>query len=199
MNLEEYRTLFIVATLGLALVVASPALAIVLPQVNSEEFSEFWLVGPNHKTEGYPFNVGVGEEYKVFVGVSNHVGSSENYIVYVKFRNSAQSLPDTDNSVPSSLPPLYEYRLFVGNEEAWESPVTFGFEDTSVEGDVLSVGNVIINGVVFPVDASAVWDSDDGGFFFQLFFELWHYDVMSNSFRFDNRYAGIWLNMTASD
>ena len=198
MNLEEYRVLFLVVTLGLALVAVSPVLGVVVPQGGSERFSEFWLLGPGHMAEGYPFSVGVDEEYSVFVGVGNHMGDSEYYRVYVKFSNGTQSLPDIDGGVPSILFPLYEYRFFVVDGEVWEMPVTFGFEDVVVEGDVLVVGDVTINGVSFPVDVSAVWESEGGGYFFQLFFELWRYDVELDSFRFDSQIVGLWLNMTAS-
>ena len=198
MNLEEYRVLFLVVTLGLALVAASPVLGVIVPQGGSERFSEFWLLDAWNRTEYYPFVVGVGEVYSVFVGVGNHMGGSEYYMVYVKFRNGIQSLPDIDSSVSSSLSPLYEYRFFVGDGEVWESPVTFGFEDVVVEGDVLSVGNVTINGVSFPVGASAVWDSEKEGYFFELFFELWRYDVELDGFRFDDRFVGLWLSMTGS-
>lgn len=199
MNLDDYRALFLVVTLGLALIVASPLFGVIVPfGGGSERFSEFWLLGPSHMAEGYPFNVTAGEEYRVFVGVGNHMGGSEYYMVSVKFRNSSQSLPDITGSEPSSLPTLYEYRFFVGDGEVWEMPVTFGFEDVVVEGDFLVVGDVTVDGVVFPVDVSAVGDVERGGCFFQLFFELWRYDVMSESFRFDDRFVGLWLNMTGS-
>ena len=198
MNLEEYRVLFLVVMLGLALVAASPVLGVVVPQGGSERFSEFWLLDAWNRTEYYPFVVGVGEVYRVFVGVGNHVGGSEYYMVNVKFRNGTQSLPDIDGSVSSSLVPLYEFRFFVGDGEVWGSLVTFGFRDVVVEGDVLFVGDVIVNGVSFPVDASAVWDSEAEGFFFQLFFELWRYDLDSRVFRFHDRFVGIWLSMTVS-
>jgi hypothetical protein len=199
LNLEDYRTLFIVVTLGLALVAAVPALGVVVPfQVGSERFSEFWLLGPGHMAEDYPFDVGVGKAYTVFVGVGNHMGCSEYYVVYVKFRNSTQSLPDIGGSVPSSLPPLSEFRFFVADSETWESPVTFAFQDVSFQDDSVSVGCVTINGVTFLVDSFSVWDSEDKGFYFQLFFELWRYDVTAQGFRFHDRFVGIWLNMTAS-
>jgi hypothetical protein len=196
-NLEEYRTLFMVATIVLALVAVSPVVGLVVPQGGSERFSEFWLLGPDHMAEGYPFNVRAGEEYSVFVGVGNHMGCSEYYRVYVKLGNGSDFLPDIDGGVPSSLPALYEYRFFVGDSEVWESAVTFGFEGVVVDGDVLSVGNVIVDGVAFPVGASAVWDTERGGYFFVLFFELWRYDVEYDSFKFDDRFVGLWLNMTA--
>lgn len=198
MNLEDYRTLFLVVTLGLALVAASPVLGVVVPfGGGSERFSEFWLLGPDHMAEGYPFNVRAGEEYSVFVGVGNHMGGSEYYRVYVKLGNGTEFLPDIDGGVPSSLSPLYEFRFFVGDGGVWESAVTFGFEDVDVEGDVLVVGDIVIDGVSFPVGVSAVWDAEKEGYFFVLFFELWRYDVEYDSFKFDDRFVGLWLNMTA--
>ena len=213
MNLDEYRILFLVVTLGLALVAAYPALAMVVPFTGgSEEFSEFWLLGPGHTAEDYPFNVSDGEMHNIFVCLGNHMGSSEYYMVYVKFGNSTQL--DLDSSKPSSLPPLYEFRVFVGDEDVWESPVTFGFqnvyiEDTvlivdnvtmnvPIEDAVLSVDDVIINGMVFPVDASTSWDSENSGFYFRLSFELWRYDTMLKSFRFHDRVVWLRLNMTGS-
>ena len=199
MDLEEYRTLFMVATLVLALVAASPVLSVFVPfQSGSERFSKLWLLGLGHMVEDYPFNVTVGEVYSVFVGVGNHMGSSEYYVVYVKFRNRTQSLPDVSGSLPSSLPPLYEFRFFVADGEAWESPVTFAFQDVSFQDDSVFVGDVSINGVAFPVDASAVWSSENIGFNFQLFFELWRYDKTSQSFQFHNRFVGLLLNATIS-
>ena len=198
MNLEDYHALFIVVTLGLALVVASPAVGVVLPKDGSEEFSEFWLLGSDHMAEGYPFNVGEGEEYSVFIGVGNHMGGSEYYMVSVKFRNSTQSLPDINGSVASSLSVLYEYRFLIGDDEVWEVPVSFGVGKVGIEDQALFVGYVLVDGVSFPVDVCSVWDSERAGYFFQLFIELWRYDVLSESFRFDNRYVGIWLNITAS-
>jgi uncharacterized membrane protein len=196
-NLDQYRTLFVVVTLGLALIVASPMLAMVVSfGVSSERFSEFWLLGPNHVAEDFPFNVSAGEVYSVFVGVGNHMGSSEYYKVYVKFGNS--SLLFFNSSKPSSLSPVYEYRFFVGVDEIWESPVSFGFGDVIVEDEVLSVGKVVIDGMAFPVDASTSWNSETSGFYFQLFFELWRYDASLKSFRFDDRSVGIQLNMTSS-
>lgn len=199
MNLEDYRTLFIVATLGLALVASSPALSVVVPfQLGSERFSEFWLLGLGHMAEDYPFEVAAGEAYTVFVGVGNHMGCSEYYVVYAKFRNSTQPLPYIGGSMPNSLPPLYEFRFFVAEGETWESPVTFAFQDVSFQGDSVSVGVVTINGATFLVDSFSMWNSEDRGFYFQLFFELWRYDVTMQGFRFHDRFVGIWLNMTVS-
>ena len=116
MSLEDYRVLFIVSTLGLALVAASPALSVAVPfRGGYERFSELWLLDPGHMAEDYPFDVAVGEVYSVFVGVGNHMDCSEYYVVYMKFRNGTQPLPNINNSIASPLPPLCEFRFFVGD------------------------------------------------------------------------------------
>ena len=74
--------------------------------------------------------------------------------------------------------------------------MSFGFEDVVLEGDVLTLGDIVIEEVSFPVDVSAIWDVERGGYFFQLFFELWRYDVVSESYSFVGRYVGFWINMT---
>jgi hypothetical protein len=197
--LESVRTFFVFIILLSVLVVASPALGVIVPlESGSERFSELWLLGPDHMAEGYPFDVGEGEEYSVFVGVGNHMGGSEYYRVCVKFTNSTEFLPDTENGVASSLPCLREYLFFVDDGEVWESAVTFGFEDMDVKDDVLNLGNVVIDRISFPVDVSAVWTSENEGYFFELFFELWRYDVTSENFTFDDQYVGLRLGVTAS-
>ena len=199
MNLEDYRVLFVVGMLGLALVAASPALSVAVPfRGDYAKFSELWLLGPGHMAEDYPFDVAVGEAYSVFVGVGNHMGCSEYYVVYVKFRNGTQPLPDINDSMPSPLPLLYEFRFFVADGESWESLLTFAFQDVSFEDDSVHVGVLMVNDVALSVDSFSVWDSENNGFYFQLFFELWRYDVASQGFRFHNRFVGIWLNIMAS-
>jgi uncharacterized membrane protein len=207
MGLGQYRVAALVLVLGLALIAVSSLLASVVNFTDSsEEFSEFWLLGPEHTTEGYPFNVSAGETYNLFVCLKNHMGSSENYRIYVKFGNSTQF--HFDHSKPLSLPPLYEFQTIVDDESLWESPVTFGFQNLAIEDNVvtvdnatttisvLSVGDITINGETFPVDASTSWDSENNGFYFRLSFELWRYNATLNDYRFDNRLVGLRLNMT---
>ena len=199
MDLEDYRTLFAVTSLALILVAAFPALSLVVPfPGGGERFSELWVLGPNRMAEDYPFDVGVNEAYRVFVGVGNHMGCSSYYVVYVKFRNRAQPLPDAGNSTPSPLPPLYEFRAFVADGATWEAPLTFSFLEVSrLEGSCF-VGRMSINDVILSVDCPSRWDSENSGFYYELFFELWLYDVTSRGFRFHDRFVGIWLNVTVS-
>lgn len=200
MNLKTYHNLFISITLVLILVAASPVLATVISfQSGSDQFTELWLLGPDHLAGNFPFNVKASEVYEIFVNVVNNMHGSEYYLVQVKFRSFTQCIADqVADSQPSSLSPLYEFRFSVATENRWESPVNFGFEGVSFGEDTATVRDLVVNDIVFPVDASTRWDSEANCFCFQLFFELWRYDVALQSFKFDNRYVGIWLNMTNS-
>jgi len=197
MSLEDYRTLFVVTILGLVLIAALPtvSMAVSIPS-GAERFSELWVLGPTRMADGYPFTVRVGEQYRLFVGMGNHMGSSTYYVVYVKFRNQTQSLPDTLSAMPSPLPPLYDLRAFVGDGATWEAPLNFSFLEVSRFENSCLVGRMSINGVDFSVDCPSEWDSENGGFYYQLFFELWLYDTSLQRFQYHNRFVGIWLNMT---
>jgi len=199
MNLEEYRTVFVTGSLVLMLIAAAPTLSLIVPFSGvSERFSELWLLDQNHLAEDYPFNVGVNETYRVFVGVGNHLGGSAYYLVYVKFRNQTQPLPDTVNSEPSPLGLLYEFRAFVVDGGTWEKTLTFSVLEASRNDDSMFVDRLSVNDVGFVVNASARWDSEFEGFYFQLFFELWLYNMTSQGFQYHDRFVGIWLNVTSS-
>lgn len=196
MNLEDYRTALAVVILGLVLVAAFPTISLYLPSIG-ERFSEPWLLGPEHMAEGYPSDVKAGEiQGPLYVGVSNRMGCSKYYMVCVKFRNQTQSSPNATTSEPSPLPPLYEFQFFLADGETWEAPVTFIIEDASFEEDNSSVTGISINGHAFPVALFTSWDSQQNGFFYQLFFELWLYSEDLQDLQFHNRFAWVWLNMT---
>ena len=82
-------------TAVLALLVASPALQQVLVYPRTEFFTELSLLGPWSMAENYPYNITNGENYSVFLGVANQLGSCAYYQVEVKFRNETQSAPDS--------------------------------------------------------------------------------------------------------
>jgi len=195
MNLEDYKMTFMSASLILVLIASSPTVALLLPP-GGERFTELWVLGSGHMAEDYPFNVREGKQYKVYVGVSNHLGSSAYYAVYVKFRNQTQLPPNATSSQPSAQPSIRDFRVFVANDGTWETLVTFSISQLSFLNRTVLVKRIVVNGVGSPVNYRSRWDSTDKGFFFQLFFELWLYDLASSRFSFHNRFVGIWLNMT---
>jgi uncharacterized membrane protein len=196
-RLMNYRGLFVVGSLGLILLAAVPASAmyIHLPS-GSERFSELWLLGPSHKAEDYPFDAGVNRTYSVYVGVGNHLGHSGYYRVCVKFRNETQPLPVDSNATPSVLPTLYEFDFFVRDSETWETPLNFTITNAERSNNFLTLKSLSIDEVTFFVNSYSYWDTVRGGFYYQLFFELWLYNMTSQSFQYNSRFISLWLNMT---
>ena len=195
-NLEGYRSLFFVGSLVLVLVVALSALSLLKSfSVEGEHFSEFYVLGPGHLAEDYPFNVEESGNYSVYVGVDNHMASSIFYNVRVKFRNQNEPLPNATAGTPSPLPTLYEYNVFLEDESNWETLLNFSFSGISFSGNYCRVESLEINGFKFNVDNSVLWDEENNGYYYQLFFELWIYQVESDTFEFHNRFVDIWLNM----
>lgn len=193
LRLQDYRNLLLVVCLIALLLAALPAVSVLVnfPKT-SERFSELWLLGPGHMAENYPFNITAGQPYTVYLGMGNHMGSSSYYAVDIKFRNQTQPLPNATESSPSPLPVLYEIRAFVQNDQTWEKLITFSisYENSSF------VDRLVINDRSVWTNSSAVWDPERVGFYYQLLFELWIYDPVSNNIGFHNRFVTMWLNMT---
>jgi len=198
LRIEDYKAIFAAVGLIGVLLSASPSLGLVLHLPSGEKFSELWILGPSRMAEGYPFNVKAEEGYLVYVGVGNHMGSSVFYVVYVKFRNQDEPLPNVTARTPSPLEPLYEYRIFLENGKSWEAPLTFSFSGVSFFENRSIVEFIRINDVTFNVDKLASWNVNGTGYYYQLFIELWIYNVEVEITQFHNRFVGIWLNMTVS-
>jgi hypothetical protein len=195
-NLEEYCVVFVLVCSVSVLIALAPLLSLVVPfSGGAESFSEFWVLGPNRVAEDYPFNVSAGEEYLVYVGVENHLGFPGYYVVYVKFRNQFEKLPNITAGVPSVVLPLFEYRVFVEDGESWEAPLVFSFSRVSFSGNQCLVETFTVNDVVFNVDKPVVWDAENSGYYYQVFLELWVYNAQSGELEFHDRFVSLWLNM----
>jgi len=195
LKLGEFRTSFLIVGLMLALIAASPALSLISIPTSEERFSELWLLGPEHTAGNYPFNVSANEEYNIYVGVGNQLGESTYYTVYVKFGNQTHQIPNSTTAEPSPLSPLYEFCFILSDGKVWETPLAFATDYVLLQQNA-TVNTISINGNTFPVNYTSTWDSDRNGFYYQLFFELWLYNMTSNSFQYNNRFVGLWLNMT---
>ncbi len=198
MDLENYKTIFIAVSLILMVAAAYPTLSVLVQLPSTEErFSELWILGPNHTAEDYPFNITLNQSNSVFVGVANHLGVLSYYSIYVKFRNQTQSLPNATASEPSSLPPLYEFRTVIRDNETWEKRVDFTILDASSNNDTMQVNRLLIDGEIITLNSVANFDTERNGFYYELLFELWLYDPQMGSLTFNNRFVWNWLNITA--
>jgi hypothetical protein len=196
-SLGDCRIVFLAVGLVGVIVFSVPSAMVFVRWPAGERFSELYVLGPEHKAEGYPYNVKENESYLVYLDVVNDLGSSAYYVVYVKFRNQTEPLPNATASVPSSLSPLYEYSVFLQDGQSWEQPLAFSFSQVSAAQNRTVVGSLSVNGVTISVNRPEAWDDENKGFFYELFMELWVYNVASDAFQFHNRFVGLWVNMTA--
>jgi hypothetical protein len=198
LSLGDCRYVFIVVGLIGVLVFNVPSLMLFVHLPGGERFSELYVLGPGHMAEGYPFNVGAGVDYGVFLGVGNHLGRPAYYEVVVKMRNATEPLPNATSGVPSPLPVLYAYEVFLSEGQTREEALVFRFDDVTSGLNVSSVGKIRVNDAWANVNETAVWNSENNGYYYQVFAELWLYDAKGNSFGFHNRFVSLWLNMTSS-
>jgi hypothetical protein len=196
MKLNDYKLIFVAVGLIGVLLIATPALADVLQLPGTEQFSQLYLLGPGQMAENYPFNIKADQNYSVYVGVANQMGSSVYYMVYVEFMNQTDQLPNATAGMPSSLQPLYEYRFAVQDGESWESPLTFSVSDTSFLGNQSFIKTLTINNDLFDINKPSLWDSNTTTFSYKLLFELWIYDTQSGTISFNNRFVDLQLNLT---
>jgi hypothetical protein len=202
-SLNNYKTVFVAVGLIGVLVFSLPSVVLFARGPPGEVFSELYALGPGHMAEGYPFNVSAGGSYMVYLGVGNHMGSSVYYEVDVKFRNSIDRLPNATSGEASPLPVVYMYRVLLGDGGVWEAPLNFsllnvGLYRAAKVGDFTLVGKLDVNGVVVDVSKVSFWDNEAQGFYYQVFVELWRYNVTTSSFGFDSRFISLWLNVTQS-
>lgn len=181
------------------LLIATPAISEVLRFPTGEQFSELYILGPEHMAENYPFNIVVGQNYSLYVGVGNHMSSSIYYVLYVKIRNQTELLPNATHGEPSPLQPLFEYRFLIQNGKSWESQLTFSISNASISQNQSLIKKLVINGFVFDVNKIAGWDVNNTSFYYQLFFELWTYNKQSDAVTFINRFVDLQLNLTRNE
>jgi len=197
LKLSDYKLIFASVALIGVLLIASPVLADYLHLQNGEQYSELFLLGPDQTPQSIPLNIVIGQNYTVYVGVGNHLGSSAYYVLYVKLRNETDPFPDQTTGAPSPLSQLYEYGAFVQDGMNWTAPLTFSISGVSISGNESVLGTIVINNQEFNVNEVAEFDRQNNGYYYQLFVELWAYNPVSQAFDYQNRFVYFWLNATS--
>jgi uncharacterized membrane protein len=197
MAIQQYRTLFILVTVVAALFVASPAIQQVLVVSQKESLTEFSLLGPYHNAT-YPYNITSGTEYRLYFDVVNRLGSCAYYQVDVKFRNQAQSAPNSFNHTSSNQSSLGEISFFAANKQTIELPIdiSFQYNEDPYYTKQLNMQSVTVNGATLNANVPIAWDPEKGAFLGNVFFELWVFNDTSNTFQYHERYLSLWLNLT---
>jgi uncharacterized membrane protein len=196
MKLEDYKLVFVAVGLIGVLLIATPALAGAIRPPGGEQFSELYLLGPEHTAENYPSNIAIGQNYSVYVDVGNQLGSSAYYVLYVKLGNEIDPLPNNTLGTPSPLQPLYEYRFSIQDSMNWERLLNFSVSNAAIQGNNSQINTLKINDVTYNVDKPAIWNSNSTTFTYRLFFELWIYNTQTGSAEYNIRYVKLQLNLT---
>lgn len=143
----------------------------------------------------YPHNIVIGQNYTLYVGAVNHLGSDAFYTVYVKLVNQKDSLPNTNSGVYSSLQPIYEYTFFLGNGGSWEKPLVFSISKALTNGNESIINQFLINNLAFDINKYSIRDTNSAGFYYGLVCELWVYNATTNTVQFHNRAVSLVLNL----
>jgi hypothetical protein len=180
------------------LLFASPTIGLLIRPPAGEQFSELYILGPNHTLENIPFTVTENVAYTVYLGVANQMETSTYYTCYVKLRNTYDPLPNSKLGTPSPLPALYEFKTFLKDGQTWESPLTFKVNNASFSNNAFLIQSITINDEEFAVNKPSVWNAESSGYYYDLFIELWAYNASMNAVQYHNRYVQLYVNVTGN-
>jgi uncharacterized membrane protein len=99
---ENYSRMDKVLTVGIVLMmvlsVGMLIYIIVVPR-EGESFTEFYILGPSHKAEGYPRNIYLEESHFIYIGIGNHEHKEMNYTLVISMDEGAlnQTMDTFDN------------------------------------------------------------------------------------------------------
>jgi len=123
------RALTVILVIAILVVLASLIYVIVLPKTG-EQFTEFYLLGPTGKAEGYPHNLTIQENATVIIGVANHEQKPMTYTIEIWLINQTTS----DNQTTyhhlwylTTLPTASLPSQPVNTEEPWHPQWTYNY------------------------------------------------------------------------
>ena len=196
MKLKDYKIIFIAVALVGVLLIASYAIAGAIRAPPGEAFSELYLLGPEQMAQNYPSNIAVGQNYSVYVDVGNHLGSTANYLLYVKLANATDQLPNTTLGIPSPVVPLYEYRFSIQDSAVWQRLLSFKVTDATTTPNSAEISTLQLDDQTINIHKTTSWNTNSTKYSYQLFFELWLYNQQTGQVEFNNRYVNLQLNLT---
>ena len=196
MGLQQYRVIILIVAAVLALFIASPGLQQFTFFPQTTNFTELSIFG-QYNNATYPSNVTAGENFLVYLNVDNHLGSCAYYMVEPKFGNQTQFTPNSFSHTNSVLPSLGNITFFVAENDSLQLPIDFSFQYKIDANNPLQldVQNITLNGATIADPMTIAWNSAKGGFYGNLFFELWIYNGTANALEYNQRYVSLWLKM----
>jgi uncharacterized membrane protein len=84
--------LILILFLGLSIIIAfSTVIYVIINPRTGENFTEFYILGPEGKITGYPHNLSIGENGSVIIGLVNHEYKTMNYTIEIWLINETTS------------------------------------------------------------------------------------------------------------
>jgi hypothetical protein len=198
MKHSDAKTLYIVVTFTIALVLLTPLLSQIVQISRGESYSEIWLLGDSDKAENYPQNLSQGETYNVKLGIRNNKGSLAYYLVYLKMLNQTDPIPNSTQIEPSPVPPTWEWQLTLADGQDLSLPVSLTLSSVKFVDNTCTIGGLLIGDQAVRLEKDIQQDSVENGYFLRILFELWIYNRATNSFEYDNRFVYTWVRITQS-
>jgi hypothetical protein len=195
-NFNKVKSIYFLSCIILGLIIFSPTLFLVTPLPEGEKFSELWLLGSESVNLNNLVNISTNKSYKVILGVANNMKSFESYIVNVKLLNQSDPLPNRSTGFPSQLNSVFEYRLFIENNQTIEREFVFSVDNILFADNFCRISSLSINGLEVTVDKIITWDAIYNNYPGQFLFELWIYNSEISSFQYHNRSVWFWFNLT---
>jgi uncharacterized membrane protein len=90
------RVLTILLITSIIIAAGSLVYIIITPRIG-EQFTEFYLLGPNGKADNYPRNLTQNENASVIIGIVNHEYQTINYTIEIWLINQTTSTDNTTN------------------------------------------------------------------------------------------------------
>jgi hypothetical protein len=195
MHLDNYRIIFVAVGLIGVLLFSWPTIGFFIKPPMDEEFSQLYLLGPNHTINDIPFNIRPGVNYAVYLGLGNYMASSSYYTLNIDFLNATEIISNSTLGGPISKAPLFEYKAFVDVEKTWEAPLTFQVKTLTIANEISYLPVITINGLDYLVNKESVLDSNRNGYYYGLIVELWLFNATSGFSQYQNRSVHLILNI----
>lgn len=120
-KLDKALTIILVITIILA---AATFIYILVAPKRIEHFTEFYLLGPKGKTEGYPSMLALGENATVVIGVNNQEYQTMNYTIEIWLINQSIFYNESENRNESIIHNMW----FIDKITTTLDPVTVDLE-----------------------------------------------------------------------
>lgn len=185
MSIKKYRILFASLGISLVLVASFALLSSIFPyDVTGEKFYVLSILGKNGTAESYypqdNSSIHQLEEMKWHILVQNFMQTSQYVVINVKILNSTMTGPDLVTCTPSPEPILINCSVLLINGQPSMIPFFWSIANYSVQEETLTLKRLVINDIPIDVEINSRNAST-----FRMVFELWHFDLERNEFRFD--------------